>query len=431
MKKGSILGYDINEKICQISYFDEKSEEPVTTGNAVEHYQIPLYLVYIEKRWVCGAEAKRLDALGWGESVTDLFACAMRRERVSIGGKDHDSVWLLAKFIKLTLKDFEDIAYITFTVPETSVDVSKMLQSIGRHIGIPKERICVQDYKESFCHYMFYQPKELWQYESALFFCDGQKLSAYMLRKMNVYNNREKEIFVAVDEVADVHIKELEAFSPYFPMEEGEKTAKTADERFKRFIQSVFEKKVVSSVYLTGDAFEKEWYPDSLKVLCNGRRAFAGNNLYSKGACYASYHHCAGEGEGPIYLDATTMAQQISLRMRVDGKECWYPIVTWGTRWYEADNQWEVLLEDASDLEVHIESLASDELQVETISLEGLEERTDYSLRLQLQLIFLDERTCRLQLRDIGFGDFYPATGFQVGKEIHLGGSHGQFNSMS
>ena len=62
--------------------------------------------------------------------------------------------------------------------------------------------------------------------------------------------------------------------------------AKDADERFKSFIQSVFDKKVVSSVYLTGEGFENNWYPASLKVLCNGRRAFLGNNLYSRGACY-------------------------------------------------------------------------------------------------------------------------------------------------
>ncbi len=54
--------------------------------------------------------------------------------------------------------------------------MSKMLKGIGRHLGVDKENIYVQDYKEGFCHYMFYQPKELWQYESAMFFCDGQTI---------------------------------------------------------------------------------------------------------------------------------------------------------------------------------------------------------------------------------------------------------------
>ena len=90
-----------------------------------------------------------------------------------------------------------------------------------------------------------------------------------------------------------------------------------------------------------------------------------------------------------------------------------------------------MLLEDDSDLEVHIESLAGEELQVERISLKGLPERSDYSLRLKIEIMFLEERLCRLTLRDIGFGDFYPSSGFSVTKDIRLGGINGQFNSMS
>ncbi|MFR3389424.1 MAG: hypothetical protein ACLTT1_01120 [[Clostridium] scindens] len=43
----------------------------------------------------------------------------------------------------------------------------------------------------------------------------------------------------------------------------------------------------------------------------------------------------------------------------------------------------------------------------------------------------MDERTCCLTFKDVGFGEFYPPTGFQVEKVLHLGGINGQFNSMS
>ena len=56
----------------------------------------------------------------------------------------------------------------------------------------------------------------------------------------------------------------------------------------------------------------------------------------------------------PIYLDGTKMTEQICLRMRIGGQEGWYPIVAWGTHWYEADGQWEVILEDTSDIEIHM-----------------------------------------------------------------------------
>ena len=56
-------------------------------------------------------------------------------------------------------KSLKKIDYITFSVPYTNVDMSKMLKGIGKHIGVPGECVFVQDYKESFCQYMFYQPK--------------------------------------------------------------------------------------------------------------------------------------------------------------------------------------------------------------------------------------------------------------------------------
>ncbi|MDE6939260.1 MAG: hypothetical protein K2P28_14000 [Lachnospiraceae bacterium] len=427
MKSGSILGYDLNEKNCQISFYDDTKEEPETLEASSKNYQIPLILGYHRERWVYGIEAEQLAAVQEGIVVTDLFEKALRREKVKVGDRRRDAVWLLAKFIRMSLAGFEDIEFITFSVPFTNIDMSKMLKGIGRHLGISKECVCVQDYKESFCQYMFYQPKELWQYESAMFYCDAKEIRAYMLRRLNAVGVKEREMFVTGEEVAHAQMKELAAIYPILNKDK----AKDADDRFKTFIQSVFEKKVVSSVYLTGEAFENNWYPNSLKVLCNGRRAFVGNNLYSRGACYTSLRKCRGYNDTPTYLDDTKMMEQICLRMRVNGQEGWYPIVSWGTHWYEADGQWEVILEDTSDIEIHVETLAGEELQVETVSLEGLPDRRDYSLRIQIEVLFLDERTCRLSFKDVGFGEFFPASGFHVEKTIHLGGINGQFNSMS
>lgn len=427
MKKGYILGYDMNEKNCQISFYDGSKDEPETLQVAADNYQIPLVIGYFQERWIYGKEAKRLATVSLGYTVSDLFEKAVRRERIRLGSKNYDAVWLLAKFVELSLEGFEEIEFITFSTPETNIDMSKMLKGIGQHLGIPKPHVCVQDYKESFCQYMMFQPKELWQYESALFFCDDQMIKAYMLRRLNVDTSHVPGVFVTVDEVANAHMKELEALYPII----SEEKANDADASFKAMIENVFEKKVVSSVYLTGEGFENNWYPNSQKVLCNGRRAFLGNNLYSKGACYTSIRKCADKEEGPVYLDESKLMERIALRMRVNGQEGWYPIVSWGEHWYEADGQWEVLLEDLSDIEILIESLSGEEMQVEKVSLEGMPERNDYSMRMQVEVMFLDEKTCKLTFKDIGFGEFFPATDFQVEKVIGLGGSNGQFNSMS
>ena len=385
----NIIGCELNERYCQVSFYSEEQHEPVT----LENVMYPAH---------------------------NLYHRAVRRESDEI-------IHLLKECVEKALQQFEKIDQLVFTVEELNTDIVRMLKGIGQRLGIPKSNIYAQDYKESFCNYMLYQPKELWQYEAALFHCDRREVKAYMLRKISTGYGRGRDAFITVDEVASAKMEELAAVYPVLNVDR----AREADARFKQFIQGIFEKKLVSSVFLVGEGFENNWYPQSLRVLCNGRRAFHGNNLYSKGACYAAYKRVLDYDESLVYLDETTMMDQICLKLRMNGKDKWYPLVPWGKRWYEADTKCEILLESAEDIEIHIESLAGAEMRVERIPLEGLPKRTNYTLRLQVKVILLDEKNCKISLKDVGFGEFFPATDFYIEREIRLGGSNEQFNSLS
>ena len=58
MTHGSIIGYDINAKMCQISYYNEKTQEPETvdTGIEKENNQIPLVMNYYKETWTYGRQ---------------------------------------------------------------------------------------------------------------------------------------------------------------------------------------------------------------------------------------------------------------------------------------------------------------------------------------------------------------------------------------
>ena len=385
----SMIGYELNERYCQISYYHEENQEPQT-----------------------------LETIAY--STNDLYRRAVRHESDEV-------VHLLREFIEKSLSRFESIGQIVFTVPKLNVDIVRMLKGIAKRMGIDKDNVYVQDYKESFCNFMIYQPKELWQYEAALFHCDRHEVKAYMLRKLRTGYGKGRDAFITVDEVARAKMEELAAVYPVLNVDR----AKEADIQFKQFVQGVFDKKLVSSVFLVGEGFENNWYPQSLKVLYNGRRAFLGNNLYSKGACYAAYKRSLGYEDSLIYLDETKMMDQICLKLRMQGVDKWYPIVSWGSRWYESDMQCEILLENTDDIEIHIESLVGAEMRVERVSLEGLPKRKNYTLRLQVKVIMRNEKCCCISFKDMGFGEFFAATDFYVEKEIHLGGSNEQFNSLS
>ena len=44
MGDGSIIGYDLNDRYCQISFYNEELQEPQTLETATENYQIPMIL---------------------------------------------------------------------------------------------------------------------------------------------------------------------------------------------------------------------------------------------------------------------------------------------------------------------------------------------------------------------------------------------------
>ena len=422
-----MIGFDINERYSQISFYSEEMQEPQTVETVTDNYQLPLAIALKDGIWYVGNDAKRQKVVKNAVYVDDLFQKAVKREKVNFGGEQKDAMWLLAKYVELSLTRFEKVRQIVFTVPKITMEIGKMLKGVGQRAGISKNQIYVQDYKESFCNYMLYQPKELWQYEAALFHCDRYEVKAYMLRKIRTGYGKGQTTFITVDEVAQAQMEELSAVYPVLNVDR----ARDADIQFRQFVQGVFEKKLVSSVFLVGEGFENSWYPQSLKVLCNGRRAFLGNNLYSKGACYAAYRRTLEIKDAPIYLDETKMMDQICLKLRIEGVDKWYPLVTWGSRWYEADSQCEILLENRDDIEIHIESLVGNDLQVVKVPMKGLPNRPKYTLRLQVQALFEDEKRCRISFKDLGFGEFFPATDFCVEQEIQLGGSNGQYNSLS
>ena len=73
MGQGSIIGYEINEKTCQISYYSEEQMEPQTLEVDEDNFQIPLIIGRLRDTWAYGKEAKRLATVKEGFTVTRLL----------------------------------------------------------------------------------------------------------------------------------------------------------------------------------------------------------------------------------------------------------------------------------------------------------------------------------------------------------------------
>ena len=426
MKRGYMIGVELNGEICQISHYDEKIQQAQTLNEDTPKSQIPFVIGRYNKEWVYGENARELGKEEKADCISNPMPYALKGEEVQLKDEVYNGMELVSAFFECVLKEYEKIEMIVFSIPRMDKEVVRVLKQSCEKIGISKEDIYVQDYKESFCHYMICQPRELWQHESVLFYSTSNEIKACVLRKLKEKNGRGRETFVTVDESDEIEIEEL---SYVYPVLNTDK-AKEADRKFGELIKTVFNGKFISSVFLTGEIFEIGWFPKSLQILCEGRRVFQGNNLYSKGACYTAFLKKTGSCEYPVYWDNSKLKERICLKFRVNGMEEWYPIVSWGSRWYEEEKSFEILLENSDDFEIRVESLEQKEIEIYKVQLDQIPKRNDYSLRLRVDVTFPDEKTCRLVWTDTGFGSFFKPSGFQTETLIHIGGKNGQSNFM-
>lgn len=82
---GNILGYDLNEKNCQISFYSEAQQEPQTMELVADNYQIPLVLGRKGDVWLFGNDAKRPDVLK-RRTYSVQSACEVACKRKSFAG---------------------------------------------------------------------------------------------------------------------------------------------------------------------------------------------------------------------------------------------------------------------------------------------------------------------------------------------------------
>jgi hypothetical protein len=101
----------------------------------------------------------------------------------------------------------------------------------------------------------------------------------------------------------------------------------------------------------------------------------------------------------------------ISMEMRIRGKDTFYPMVTAGINWYEVHHVCEFILNDEREIRVISHPMAQGETVVHMMRLTGLPPRPKRATRVRLTLYFSSPRRCHMEVEDLGFGGFYKPSG--------------------
>lgn len=403
-----LVGVDLCEDMSQITCFNMVSLEPesICLNGDTEKYLIPTALFYRRDtaEWTFGEEAIAWNREKDGVLVKGLVSKASKEEDVVVDGRTVKPEFLLERYFKRLLGLLKaeypnnTIRSLVITVKEKNMILIQNIYSALQKLGISKLRANVQSHEECFVNYAMNQPKELRVNDIVLFDFDEDGLSFYQIS----INRRTEPNTVVLKK------REFKDVLPYSLLEEGDK--ENVAYVFESIAMNVLHKQIVSTVYVTGKGFEGIWCKSALKKLCVGRRVFAGQNLYAKGAGYAA-REIVGEGKlkDYLYLGDEMLTVNISMPVFHDSNLIQYPLVTAGVAWYNATKTISFIPDDAIEVELIMEHVIGQQVEHHFITMDGLwnlRRRT----RIEMTIEFQDVHTCVVRLNDRGFGDLYASS---------------------
>ena len=393
-----ILGIDLNDRYAMVSYYQLNMKEPETVSTIAggEKYQIPTLLAKRQSlgQWFYGDEAKKMAKTSEVICVDALLKRAVNGESIRIEEESYDASDLLALFLKkvmdlpLKLGNLPGYDRVVLSVEKLTKENMEVFWKIVPSLGLLPEQFMVIDHKESFYYFALSQPESLWIHDVYLFEHDGKNLFYYGLKR----DTRTNPQVVSIRE----SIKN--------PVDENK------DQEFLAILQRAFENQIVSTVYLIGDGFEGGWMKDSLTFLCRNRRAFLGNNLYSKGACFAGFVREHSENWKCIYMGENEMKFNLSLKVRDRGNLAFHTLVSAGKNWFETKGECEVILAGDAEIDFWKQHPNSREAVIETLELTDLPTRPERTTRLRITATPVSDEKIEVQIRDLGFGEIYRST---------------------
>ncbi len=410
------IGIDLSDEFSQVSYSNGR-EEPVTPSltAGTDRLCIPTLLAkkYGESTWTYGEDAMSMSAENEGFAVDRLIERARAGRAVEVETVDYDPVDLLALFIRKCLSrlysvaPLEKVAAIVITVEEPDEQMIAILGKVVKTLRLKQERVFFQSHSESAYHYIMHQSLDVRSGDVCI--CDLRNTGL----KITLFTEN-------IQTRPHVMIMQEQFYESFLPEQfegvrnaEGKKNKK--DQEFYQILYGSLEDRRVSSVFLLGDGFEGDWATESLKYICKGRRAFKGNNLYSKGACYGAREKLdpSEEEKLSVFLGQDKVKANIGMTVMRGGEEAYMALLDAGKNWYDSAKECELMLEGEERLDFIVTPLNGKNVKTVPMYLQGLPRRRRRSTRIHLKLSMISETKVNVVVTDLGFGEMFMPSGLE------------------
>lgn len=394
------IGIDLNDSYAMVSFFQQNMKEPETVSTVAgsEEFQIPLVLARRKSigKWYYGDEARRLSKSGEMVCIDQLLKRALNSEKIVIDDDSFMAEELLALFLKKVMElpsklgNPSSFDRLVICVDRLTKENVSMFYGMAVRLGINSRQLTVIDRKESFYYFALNQDKSLWLHDVVMFMQEKESIFFYSLKR----DLRTTPQVVSIDE------------SISYTLDKNDK-----DKSFLDIINESFKNQIISTVFLVGDTFAEGWMKQSAALLCKGRRVFMGNNLFTKGACYAAATRDK-EAEWPfVYMGENEMKFNLSLKVHDKGELSFYNLISAGSNWFESKGQCEVIISGSYEVDFWKQLPKSREAKIETLRLTDMPPRPDRATRIRITATPVSDDRIDIEIKDLGFGEIFMSSG--------------------
>lgn len=378
-------GLQLGEDYAILTLFGPSMKEPVTGQHEKAHdsgkYMIPMD----PKVWKA--------ACGKGEGI-GLLTDFLRDQLFGMTGGVFSSL------------------HIMVTVPRLERLLSQRIPQALEMLGVPRKQIYLQDYLSSFFCYSVNQRRELWNGDVALLECEKDILSGYVLH----IDRTKSPALASVEKVQTTPLDEKARDG-----RDDFNWDRERDRLFFEFLKKVFERRNVVTCYLIGDYFSPDWAVRSFRFLTSRKHVFQGGNLYSRGACYAAMERCSMlKARDILFLGADIIQDNLSMNLRVHGKETDWPIISAGINWYEAHYECDLIPDADRNITIWSKPMKGGEEVAHILRLDHFPNRPNRASRLRLSVYFTAPECCCVEVEDLGFGGLFRSSGRKWKRRIIL-----------
>ncbi len=418
--QGLILGIDLCDDYCQAGYYDTQSG----TADSIEFdedngYMIPMAVCKIKDRdeWKMGGAAYRSALCDNAVTVDKLVSMCNKNGTITIDKIKYDSRKLMTVFLRNVISMAEDrmenrkIERIVFTARDEDTKVFETVKAILPELGIAGEKINFATHSEAYMYYIISQKPDVFTNMACLFDLSDNHMDYY---EFAVTRGRKPQIAEVI------HQKLEEGFS--LDILDTAQGRKIADKILCSCSERLLGKRVVTSVFLTGRAFDSDtWAENFIKVFCCKRRVFLGQGLFAQGAAYlANEYNCEEKiypytciCNGRILNNVVIEADYLGQPMHVIAAQA-------GSSFRSIQMDEDFILDNSDKIEFVISGVKMPWHKKIAVALEEFPKRKNRTTRINIKLWFESDNVMKTEITDLGFGEFYPSSGRKVCHEFRL-----------